>query len=155
MSLQLFNQRADDLGDVQVYAYRQFANRLWKEYSPIELQNKLQDSWDNSGYKIKPLVPVPEDRPVTNLIFGSGSFSTGNYQAEKYNLFYQLDNPPVKLQGIVANKSLTHGCKGSLVAKETGFSYIELDFADWYHNNIDNNEKTLLVLLVSGTSLVQ
>jgi hypothetical protein len=104
------------------------------------------DVWEEIGKKlgsrIKPLVPVSQDRPVTNLIFGSGSFSTGRFQAEQYQKVKSyLSKPPIILQGIVSNKSREHGCNGPEIAKQFKVANINLDFNDWYHENVDQNEE--------------
>jgi hypothetical protein len=122
------------------------ANKIWKKISPIELRAICMDVWEEIGKKlgsrIKPLVPVSQDRPVTNLIFGSGSFSTGRFQAEQYQKVKSyLSKPPIILQGIVSNKSREHGCNGPEIAKRFKVANINLDFNDWYHENVDQNEE--------------
>jgi len=125
----------------------QLSKKVWyvNNYSPYELQNKCIARWDDLGNeigsKIKPIITVYEDRPVTNLIFGSGSFSTGDFQAAQYKEVNDyLDNPPITLQGIVTNKSKKNGCLGKKVALKYNLPYISLDFTDWYHNYIDKDE---------------
>ena len=122
------------------------ASKIWKQTSPVELQNICMDVWEelgkNIGSQIKPLVPASQDRPVTNLIFGSGSFSTGKFQAQQYQKVKSyLDKPPIMLQGIVSNKSREHGCNGPEVAKQYKVPNINLDFNDWYHENVNQKEE--------------
>ena len=125
----------------------QLSKKLWQvnKFSPYELQQKCIERWENLeneiGSKIKPLNMAYEDRPVTNLIFGSGSFSTGDFQAAQYKKVNEyLDKPPVNLQGIVTNKSEKNGCHGKKVALKYSLPYISLDFTDWYHKYIDKDE---------------
>ncbi len=121
--------------------------RIWEDrrWSPVELRNKCLDKWDDlSGdldCAIIPLVSIDERRPVNNLIFGSGSFSTGRFQAEQYEeVKYYTDNLPIKLQGIIANKSQDHNCQAKLVSEEYKTPLIELDFSDWYHQFVDKKQ---------------
>ena len=120
------------------------SKKVWqiKNFSPYELQNKCIGKWDELkneiGCKIHPLIKVYEDRPVTNLIFGSGGFSTGDFQAAQYQKVKgYLDKSPIILQGIVTNKSEKNGCNGKIVALKYNLPYISLDFSDWYHEFID------------------
>lgn len=124
-----------------------FANQLWKnrKWLPIDCQNKCLEAWDDLQIdlecKISPLVPVKEENLVTNLIFGSGSFTTGEFQAKQYNRVKQYAfKPPVILQGIVSNKSNTHGSNAFNVCKKYKVPLIELDFIDWFRENIDKGE---------------
>jgi len=125
----------------------QLSKKIWQRYdlNPYELQQRCISRWDELkdeiGSKIDPLISVYEDRPVTNLIFGSGSFSTGEFQAAQYEKTKgYLDESPIILQGIVTNKSKENGCNGKFVANKHHVPYISLDFTDWYHNFIDKNE---------------
>jgi len=125
----------------------QISKRIWQRYdlSPYDMQNKCISRWDELeeeiGNKIVPLIKVYEDRPVTNLIFGSGSFSTGEFQASQYKKVKSyLKNNPLTLQGIVTNKSRKNGCNGKIVADKYNLPYISLDFTDWYHKFINKNE---------------
>ena len=124
-----------------------FANQLWKsrKWSPIDVQTKCLEAWDDLqielNCKISPLVPVNEENSVTNLIFGSGSFSTGEFQVKQFNKTKQYaTKPPVILQGIVANKSNTHGCNAANICNKYKIPLVELDFIDWYLDNIDRGE---------------
>ncbi len=124
------------------------AKKMWgrAKLSPIDVRNLCLDAWDGMkhdlGSDIVPLIPVHENRPATNLIFGSGSFSTGGFQAQQFaEVKDYLENPPVVLQGIVANKSEVNGCNGQKIAKKNGIAGIVLDFTDWYHEFIDSKEK--------------
>jgi hypothetical protein len=123
------------------------AKQLWtnKKWKPIDIQNKCMDAWDRLGNDLdcsfRPLVQVHEDRPVTNLIFGSGGFSTGEFQAEQYEYVRTYTSmPPVLLQGIVTNKSEEHKCNAKKVADKFHLPLAELDFEDWYRQNIDAKE---------------
>jgi len=125
----------------------QFSKKLWqrKKFTPYELQNKCFECWDELkdkfGSRIRPLIPIKPDHPITNLIFGSGSFSTGEFQVAQYKKVESyLDTPPIILQGIVTNKSKDRGCNGEIVAQKYNIPYISLDFTDWYHNHIDEKE---------------
>ncbi|UYP47863.1 hypothetical protein NEF87_004148 [Candidatus Lokiarchaeum ossiferum] len=118
-------------------------NRAW---APIELRNKCLDIWDEmSGdlnCSIVPLISLEENQPISNLIFGSGSFSTGEFQAKQYEKVksYTL-NSPIVLQGIVSNKSKDRSCNASEVCDKYKVPLIELDFIDWYHEFIDKSEQ--------------
>ncbi|MFX1255645.1 MAG: hypothetical protein ACFFCZ_28840 [Promethearchaeota archaeon] len=124
------------------------SKRIWKaeQWSPVELQNKCMEAWDklglDLGIKIHPLVPVTNDSSINNLIFGSGGFSTAEFQVAQYFIVKNYaPKPPVLLQGIVTNKSEDHGCNARKVSKKYQVPLIELDFADWYHEFIDAKEK--------------
>ena len=106
--------------------------------TPIELQNKCLDAWDGIAAdldtKILPLIPVIEGQPVTNLIFGSGGFSTAEFQVQQYQLVNQYtETPPVILQGLVTNKNESHQCNASKISQQYDIPLAELDFIDWYH----------------------
>lgn len=125
----------------------QLSKKLWQKnnYSSYELQSKCIAKWeelrDEIESKVTPLIKVYEDRPVTNLIFGSGSFSTGEFQAAQYKkVTSYLDKSPVILQGIVTNKSEKNGCNGKKVALKYKLPYISLDFTDWYREFIEKEE---------------
>jgi hypothetical protein len=137
----------EEISQNNINKLHQLAKKVWqvKNLSPYELQNKCIARWDELqdeiGSKINPLIKVDENRPVTNLIFGSGSFSTGDFQATQYKRVKSyLNNPPVVLQGIVTNKSQENGCNGKKIALKYGLPYISLDFTDWYHKHIDKRE---------------
>ncbi|MHA1791320.1 MAG: hypothetical protein ACTSVI_01665 [Promethearchaeota archaeon] len=136
-----------ELGESRVNKIHDVAKVVWNETlkSPSELINKCMSAWDeiseNIGVKINPLIPVEDDRQVTNLIFGSGGFSTGRFQALQYQRVKEtIDNPPVRLLGLVANKSREHGCGARLISEELNVPVIELDFNDWYHENVEPEE---------------
>ncbi|WP_457557642.1 hypothetical protein [Candidatus Harpocratesius sp.] len=125
-----------------------FAKKVWRDrkFTPIDIQNKCIEAWDdlssNMDCKIIPLIKIDEDRPVSNLIFGSGSFSTGKFQIEQYLKIQKLvSNPPISLQGIVSNKSEEHNCNTQNIAKQFQIPLVLLDFEDWYHKFIDKMEK--------------
>lgn len=147
MVFEKFIKRIRETSEGNINKLHQIAKVLWKtkKFTPIELQNKCIESWENIqseiGSKIIPLIKIHEDYPITNLIFGSGSFSTGEFQAAQYKRVKSyLENPPLLLQGIVTNKSEQNGCNGKKVALEYNVPYISLDYSDWYHEFIDKNE---------------
>ena len=48
--------------------------------------------------KILPLIRVKEEIPSNNVIFGSGSFSTGRFQIEQFEKVKSyVDHPPVEI----------------------------------------------------------
>ena len=123
------------------------AKKIWakKKLEPIDIVNRCMDTWDHLGdqlgTRIKPLINVDETRPITNLIFGSGSFSTGEFQVDQYNIVHSYaSNPPIKLSGIITNKSENHGCNGAKIAKKHNIPLVELDFINWYNQTIDKHE---------------
>jgi hypothetical protein len=131
----------------RIHQLHHIAKRIWKDkqMSPTELQNRCLDEWDllapDIDSKIVPLVPVVGDRPVTNLIFGSGGFSTGDFQAQQYEeVKSYAEAAPILLQGLVANKNKSHKCNAAEIAKKHNVPLIELDFEDWYHEFINKNE---------------
>jgi hypothetical protein len=141
----LLNQVERD-SQQNIESIHHLASKIWKINSPIEIQTICLDAWDeigkNIGSTIKPLVPASKDHPVTNLIFGSGSFSTGKFQAQQYEKVRSyLDKPPIILQGIVSNKSREHGCNGPEIAKQFKVANINLDFNEWYHENVNQREE--------------
>ncbi len=147
MEFEKARKQIEETSQKNINKLHQLAKKVWqvKNLSPYELQNKCIERWDELkdeiGSKINPLIRVNENRPVTNLIFGSGSFSTGEFQAAQYKRVKgYLDNPPIALQGIVTNKSEKNGCNGKKVALKYNLSYISLDFTDWYHQFIDEKE---------------
>lgn len=132
----------------RVKSVHALAKKIWgkSRWTPIDLQNKCVETWekmgDRLGTKILPLVPVRENTPVTNLIFGSGGFSTGCFQARQSKIVEDYaSKPPVILQGLVANRSLEHGCNAKQVSEKLEVPLIELDFEDWYNETIDKKEK--------------
>jgi hypothetical protein len=143
-----FIRKITEDSDNQIDLLHHLAKQLWvhKKYAPIDVQNKCLDAWDKIGRdlvcKFTPLIPVHEDRPVTNLIFGSGGFSTGAHQAAQFAFVNNYsDHPPVILQGLVTNKSELRGCNAQKVGKKYNLPVIELDFIDWYHNQINSKEE--------------
>ncbi len=131
-----------------VASVHDLARKVWARpcFSPAALQAKCMQAWDvlagKLGSRIVPLVPVEAGRPVTNLIFGSGGFSTGEYQAEQYRVVASYTKaPPVVLQGLVTNKSKSAGCNAGIVASKHSIPVIELDFNDWYRENYDRGEE--------------
>jgi hypothetical protein len=143
-----FIRKITEDSDNQIDLLHHLAKQLWvhKKYAAIDVQNKCLDAWDKIGRdlvcKFTPLIPVHEDRPVTNLIFGSGGFSTGAHQAAQFAFVNNYsDHPPVILQGLVTNKSELRGCNAQKVGKKYNLPVIELDFIDWYHNQINSKEE--------------
>jgi len=131
----------------RIQGVHHLARRIWKDHqwTPAELQNRCLNAWDklgsDLGTKIAPLIPVPEDRPVTNLMFGSGSFTTGDFQASQYECVKgYAPKPPVLLKGIVTNRSAAHQCNARKVSEKHSLPLAELDFVDWYHEFIDEKE---------------
>jgi len=127
------------------------AKKIWgtkrRNWSITELQNKCLDAWDglkhDVGCNIVPLIPTHDDRSMSNVIFGSGNFSTGDFQAQQYaKVKKYADIPPINLNGIITNKSVDHGCHASKISEEFHIPLIELDFQDWYQNYVDKKEST-------------
>ncbi len=134
-------------GEARVARIHALAKRLWHDGSlaPGDLQARCMDAWDGLakiiGSRIVPLVPVSETRPITDVIFGSGGFSTGAFQAAQFKAVKQYaKDPPVVLAGIVANKGKAAGCNASAVASDNGVPLAELDFASWYREHVDKAE---------------
>jgi len=142
-----FMDRLRRRGAERVEMIHRLAKRIWaeKRWTPSDLQSKCMEAWDkvgsSLGTRFKPLVPANSDRPATNIIFGSGGFSTGGHQVAQFKAVEKYaSKPPVILQGLVANRSEANGCNAVKVAKEYGVPVIELDFADWYRQTIDKSE---------------
>jgi len=140
-------KRVSEESVARVQRVHHLARRLWKDrrWTPVELQNKCLDAWDklgaDLGTKISPLVPAREDHPVTNLIFGSGSFTTGDFQAAQYEYVKSyVPRLPVILLGIITNRSAAHQCNARKVSEKYSQPLAELDFIDWYHDFIDDKE---------------
>jgi hypothetical protein len=147
-SLDEFMAAMEAQGRERIELVHGLARKVWdgRFSSPFDLQQKCVAVWDVLGaemdVKIEPLVPVSPDCPVSNLIFGSGGFSTGGFQASQFRVVAEYAaNPPAVLQGIVTNKSLDHGSNAAAVAEEYGVPLVELDFMDWYHEHIDAGEQ--------------
>jgi hypothetical protein len=147
MEFNQFLQITQDKSRKNINKLHLLAKKIWakKKIDPIDIVNRCLDTWDylgdQLGTRIIPWINIDETRPITNLIFGSGSFSTGEFQAEQYNLVHSYaTKPPMKLSGIITNKSGQHGCNGAKIAKKHDIPLVELDFSDWYHQNIDKNE---------------
>ncbi|MHA1727630.1 MAG: hypothetical protein ACTSWY_02730 [Promethearchaeota archaeon] len=141
-------QRIKKESENQIQQLHHFSKLIWKhnKLKPIDVQNKCLDAWDEMktelGCDIIPLVPVEESSQISNLIFGSGNFSTGEFQIKQYEKVREyVTKPPVSLQGIVANKSNEHKCNASEISKKHNIPLVEIDFIDWYHENIDKNER--------------
>ncbi|NMC05050.1 MAG: hypothetical protein GYA24_07565 [Candidatus Lokiarchaeota archaeon] len=146
-TIDAFMAAAKAEGEARVAAIHALSYQLWHpgNFTPESLQARCIAAWDTLGReigsRIEPLVPVPEDRPVTNVIFGSGGFSTGAFQAMQFKAVKQYaSHPPVLLSGIVANKSRAAGCNASVVASDNGVPLVELDFATWYREHVDKAE---------------
>ncbi|MEX2683741.1 MAG: hypothetical protein Q6373_019355 [Candidatus Sigynarchaeota archaeon] len=134
-------------GEIRIARIHALAKRLWHDgrLTPVDLQAKCMAAWDNIaeniGSRIVPLVPVRENQAVTDVIFGSGSFSTGAFQAAQFKVVEQYaKHSPVKLAGIVANKVKAAGCNASVVAGDHGVPLAELDFSAWYREHVDKAE---------------
>lgn len=141
----LANARARSTERTQLL--HRLAKKIWKEkqWTALDLQAKCSEAWEELsrklGTRILPLVPANEDRPVTNIIFGSGGFTTGEFQATQYKIVESYaPNPPTILLGIVTNRSEAHGCGASRVSRRFNLPLVELDFTDWYHENVDCKE---------------
>ncbi|MFW9827115.1 MAG: hypothetical protein ACFFEY_05775 [Candidatus Thorarchaeota archaeon] len=147
MSFENLQKRIENVSKKNIDKLHQIAKTLWakNKFKPNDIQNICIESWETIqseiGSNINPLIKAHEEYPITNLIFGSGSFSTGEFQASQYKRVKSyLEKPPVILQGIVTNKSEIHGCNGKKVASKFNVPYISLDYTDWYHEFIDKNE---------------
>ncbi len=123
------------------------AKKIWvqRRYEPMDIRNKCLDRWDlladEIDSEIVPLISCYDNHISSNLIFGSGSFSTGEFQIQQYNIVKSYtDTPPMALNGIVTNKSGDHNSNGTKIAQKYNIPYVELDFIDWYHEFIDANE---------------
>ena len=132
----------------RIQALHHLSKKLWKDrlYTPHDLQTKCLEAWDkltnstNGGFT--PLILVHDNEPVSDLIFGSGTFSTGDFQATQYREVAQYtDRPPVVLKGLAANRSQANGCRAAEVSAKHKLPLAELDFSDWYHQNISAKEK--------------
>ena len=142
-----FLARAERLGADRVARIHRLAKRIWGErrWTPADLQARCAEAWDgigsDLGVRVRPLVPIAEDGPAANLIFGSGGFTTGAHQAAQFReVMKYARKPPVVLQGLVANRSAANGCRASEVSRQFGVPIVELDFADWYREAIDARE---------------
>jgi hypothetical protein len=143
-----FMASAKSEGEARVSRIHALARRLWHDghLTPGDLQARCMSAWDvlalEIGSRILPLVPVPGDGPVSDVIFGSGGFSTGAFQAMQFeSVNHYAKHPPVILSGIVANKDKAAGCNASVVAGDYGIPLVELDFATWYREHVDKAEK--------------
>ncbi len=148
MEIEDFMKEIKEDSEERIKKIHHLAKKIWerKGLDLIDVRNKCLDVWDDMKYdansSIVPLVNLPDERRPTNLIFGSGSFSTGDFQAEQYEEIAKIvEKPPIKLQGIVANKSADHGCNGAKIARKHNLKLVELDYEDWYHDFIDRREE--------------
>ncbi len=135
-------------GEARVTRIHALSKQLWHDgnLTPGDLQARCMDAWDGIarkiGSRVVPLVPVREGRPVTDVIFGSGGFSTGAFQAAQFKAVKQYaKRPPIVLAGIVTNKAKAAGCNAGVVASDHGVPLAELDFATWYREHVDKAEK--------------
>jgi hypothetical protein len=143
-----FWQEVERRSNERVESVHSIAKKIWgeRQFTPVDLQNKCIEKWEEIGNalgtRILPLVPVSEEGPVSNLVFGSGGFSTGFFQAKQYKVVEEYaPKPPVTLLGLVANRSSEHGCNAFQVSEKLGVPLVELDFEDWYRENIDDGEE--------------
>ena len=141
-------ERVERSGHERVSWIHSVAKKVWGtgHETAFTVQERCIQAWDrieqDSGLAFKPLVPVENGRPVSCVIFGSGGFSTGAFQADQFFTIKQhVGCPPVELAAIVANKSTVHGCNGRRVAEARGIPLVELDFIDWYAEYIDPGEE--------------
>nr|MDO8088180.1 hypothetical protein [Candidatus Sigynarchaeum springense] len=147
-TIDAFMAAAKAEGEARIARIHLLAKRLWHDGNllPGDLQAKCKAAWDiiarDIGSRVVPLVPASDDRQVTDVIFGSGGFSTGAFQAGQFKAVKQYaKNPPVVLAGIVANKGKAAGCNASVVASDHGIPLVELDFAAWYREHVDKAER--------------
>lgn len=140
-------QRGAVDGATRVGWVHEAAKKIWttRAMTPAAMQARCIDAWERAGREIgttfTPLVPVDPDRPVIDVIFGSGGFSTGEFQARQFEVARSWSkDPPVRLGAIVSNKSERHGSNASKVARKHGVPLVELDFIDWYRDNVDPAE---------------
>ncbi|MBN2149951.1 MAG: hypothetical protein JW839_00765, partial [Candidatus Lokiarchaeota archaeon] len=146
-TIDAFMAAAKAEGEARVARIHALAKHLWHggDIAPGDLQARCMDAWDGLaseiGSRIVPLVPAREGRPLADVIFGSGSFSTGAFQALQFKVVGQYaKHLPVVLAGIAANKGKAAGCNASAVAGEHGVPLAELDFASWYREHVDGAE---------------
>src|SRR3989337_3781998 len=125
-----FMERIHRESSERVEMIHDLAKKIWKgrRWTPEDLQNKCQEAWDSIGSelqtRIKPLVTLG-GHFATNLIFGSGSFSTGRFQAAQYRRVAEYAKPPVFLQGLVTNRSAKRGCNAAKVSQEFEIPLVE------------------------------
>ncbi len=148
MNLEEFNSMIAERSAERIKLLHHLAKKIWsiRKWTPKELQNKCMDAWDTLSSdidsEIVPLISFKEGIPINNLIFGSGSFSTGNFQLEQFErVKTYTKNLPVIPSGIIANKSEENGCNASQISNKFNLPLIEIDFNDWYHQFIDKHEE--------------
>jgi len=135
------------ISEKRIDAIKELARVIWHDYSPYELQQKMQSLWkeleNNTGIKFVPLYKLKKDETLSCAVFGSGSFSTGRKELEiARELKNELGWLPVEYKLIVTNRTDSNAKEVFHEFEELGLTYVELDFNDWYRKNYDKNSKS-------------
>ncbi|MDI6839967.1 MAG: hypothetical protein QMD71_03790 [bacterium] len=128
------------ISEKRVNAIKDLAKAVWKNYSPYELQQRLQLLWEklrkDTSIKFVPLYELKEDEILSCAIFGSGSFLTGRKELEiASEIKSYLGWSPIKYKFIVTNNAKSNARAVYEEFKTISLNYVELDFATWYRKN--------------------
>jgi len=135
------------ISNERVKAVKALAKLIWNNYSPYELQQKMQSIWEKLSEKIGvrfvPLYKLKKGEVLSCAIFGSGSFSTGRKELEiAREIKEELGWSPIVYKFIVTNRSKSNARAVFEEFKELGLTYVEVDFSSWYRENYDRASKS-------------
>lgn len=136
------------ISNKRIKAVKSLAKTIWDNYSPYDLQQKMQDSWEElsrkTSVKFVPLYKLKKDEILSCAIFGSGSFSTGRKELEiAKEISHELGWSPVDYKFIVTNRDRSNAKDVFEEFKELGLTYVEVDFSRWYRKNYGDSKSPI------------
>jgi folate-dependent phosphoribosylglycinamide formyltransferase PurN len=126
----------------QIERIEESANKIWKKYTPYQVQERLLSVWDDvanergmkSGFD--PLYDLEDTyHRITCGILGSGGFSTGReelYRAVKLKKKLGGSPAPVEYKAVITNRQRSNAQK---VAQEFGLPSLLVDYTEWRKTN--------------------
>jgi folate-dependent phosphoribosylglycinamide formyltransferase PurN len=126
----------------QIRSIEEIANKIWKKYTPYQVQERLRTVWDDvadergmkSGFE--PLYDLEgTDHRVSCGILGSGGFSTGReelYRADRLKRKLGNSPAPVEYAAVITNHERSNAQK---VASEFGLPSLLVDYTSWRKAN--------------------
>ncbi len=131
----------------QIVKIESMAYKIWKRYTPFEVQEQLLSTWDDlanftdikGGFEPLYSLSSPDEK-ITCGILGSGGFSTGRLELEKAaRLNKRLGWSPVEYCAVITNRERSNALE---VAKEFNLPCLVLDYTEWRkRNNVNGSTK--------------